>query len=77
MFYLNPLDPPPREPLVENHGLFAIHDQRCAVLSGEHAVLELGQGVFHPSWKAQSDGWHLVHADTVFKRWLVRTFLRR
>jgi hypothetical protein len=67
----------PREPRVENHGIFAHHDQRCAVYSGQSAVLELGEGVFHPSWKAQSDGWQLVHADTRFKRWLVRAFLRR
>lgn len=62
----------PREPTVDNHGIFARHDQRCAVYSGEHAVLNLNEGIFHPSWKAQRDGWRLVYANTWWKRTLVR-----
>lgn len=62
----------PREPRVDNHGIFAQHDQRCAVLRGEHAVLDCGEGVFYPSWKAQKAGWHLVHAKTWFQRLALR-----
>lgn len=62
----------PREPIVENHGIFAEHDQRCAVLHGQHAVLELGNGVFHPSWKAQAEGWRLVQAKNWFQRMALR-----
>lgn len=62
----------PREPRVEIHGPIATHDQRCAVLSGQHAVLDLNRGVFKPSWKAQELGWQLVCADTWWKRLLVR-----
>jgi hypothetical protein len=65
-----------REPQVENHGIFAEHDQCCAVYWAESAVLGLSRGIFEPSWKAQQDGWQLVRARTKFQRWLVRTFLR-
>ena len=67
----------PREPEIDNHGLFARHDQRCAVLKGEHAVFDCNEGVFHPSWKAQSDGWQLIRADTWWRRLLVRAAQRR
>lgn len=68
---------PPREPWIENHGIFAHHDQQCAVYTGEHAVLDLSQGVFYPSWKAQGDGWRLVRADTWWRRALCWLALRR
>lgn len=62
----------PREPLVEVLGPLALHDQRCAVLPGESAVLYMNDGVFHPSWKAQIDGWHLVRATTRVQRFILR-----
>lgn len=62
----------PREPTIEVHGPVATHDQRCAVMPGESAVLDLNAGVFLPSWKAQAEGWHLVQART----WLQRMALR-
>lgn len=62
----------PREPEIEVHGPVAAHDQRCAVLPGTSAVLNLSIGVFEPSWKAQSQGWRLVQART----WLQRLALR-
>lgn len=54
----------PREPFIEIHGPAAVHDQRCAVLRGEFAVLGMDRGVFEPSWPAQASGWRLVRART-------------
>ncbi len=63
----------PREPTVfTDGGPWATHDQRCAVLKGEPAVIDIGTGVFHPSWKAQSMGYRLVKADTLIRRVIVR-----
>lgn len=73
-----PLDTLPREPEMYNFGMGYNHDQACAVHhSGDDrrfAVHDSNDGVFHPSWKAQSEGWFLVSAKTPFKRWLLRTF---
>ena len=63
-----------RQPTVENHGLFAEHDQACAVFQDQPAVLDCRSGVFKPSWRAQQDGWTLVKLDTRWKRfayWLM------
>ncbi|SBT10655.1 hypothetical protein PROAA_610015 [Candidatus Propionivibrio aalborgensis] len=62
----------PREPTIELHGPAATHDQRCAVMSGESAVLDLDTGVFLPCWKAQAEGWHLVQARTWWQRLALR-----
>ena len=51
----------------------AYHDQACAVYHGtEHAVYHLNSNTFQPSWKAQADGWHLVHATTRLQRFVLR-----
>lgn len=63
-----------REPKIECHGPAATHDQSCAVLRGESAVLNLNLGVFEPSWKAQEKGWHLVHARTWLQKLALRLF---
>jgi hypothetical protein len=62
----------PRAPNIENHGIFAMHDQACAVHHEASAVYDCNTGVFHPSWRAQSDGWQLVQA----KHWWQRVLLR-
>lgn len=62
----------PREPTIETHGPVARHDQRCAVLRGASAVLDMDQWVFHPSWRAQAEGWALVQARTRFQRLALR-----
>lgn len=43
-------------------GPWATHDMPCGVHfdKGEKAVLNLNDGVFEPSWRAQSEGWRLV-----------------
>lgn len=61
-----------REPTIEIHGPVARHDQRCAVLRGAAAVLDMDQWVFQPSWRAQADGWALVQARTRFQRLALR-----
>ena len=65
---------PPPEPGIHDEGPIAFHTQRCAVLAGQHAVLDLGSGVFMPSWEARAQGWHLVKADTFVKRLALRFF---
>jgi hypothetical protein len=50
----------------------ARHNQACAVYHHDtSAVLNCNTGVFHPSWKAQQEGWRLVRADNWWKRLLV------
>jgi len=65
---------PPPEPLIHCEGPVAFHTQRCAVLPGQHAVLDLNAGVFRPSWTAQQQGWRLVRADTWLRRLALRLF---
>lgn len=62
----------PRKPTIDNHGIVAFHDQCCAVNWNDSAVLNLDKGVFEPSWTAQGEGWRLVHANTWWKRLLVK-----
>jgi len=64
----------PREPEIKIYGPLADHDQRCAVLHGEPAVLDLQTGVFFPSWKAQEKGWHLVRAKTLIQKLALKLF---
>jgi hypothetical protein len=61
-----------RKPTIVNEGLYAQHDQCCAVIHSEPAVMDCATWVFHPSWKAQAEGWRLVKADSRFKRWILR-----
>jgi hypothetical protein len=62
----------PREPYLNNNGLYAEHDQRCAVIAYKPAVIDCQTGVFHPSWEAQSRGWRLVQAKSWFQRLALR-----
>lgn len=68
------IDPRVRHPDIEFVGPgVAIHNQACAVYHHTtSAVLDCNTGVFHPSWKAQQEGWRLVHANTAWKRFLLR-----
>ncbi len=62
-----------RVPNIENHGLMAFHDQACPVYSTtEPAVFDCNTSIFHPSWRAQGQGWRLVKADTWLKRLALR-----
>lgn len=54
-------------------GPWVSHDKACAVFYNEEsAVYDIGQQTFQPSWKAQSRGWKLVHADN----WLRKLVLK-
>lgn len=63
-------------PTIAVDGPVAHHDMPCAVNRDNHAVLDLSQGVFKPSWECQEQGWHLIKADTKFQRWLIRKFFK-
>lgn len=67
---------PIRKPIITHLGLVTCHDQSCAVLPDEHAVYNYNTGIFHPSWKAQIQGYHLVHADSKFKKLLIKWFFK-
>jgi hypothetical protein len=67
------MDTKPREPTwYECNPMFASHDQRCAVEEGEFAVYNCQTGVFHPSWKAQKDGWRMIQVTTWWQRLLFK-----
>lgn len=58
-------------------GPWVTHNAPCSVFGDEHAVLDLNNGIFLPSWKAQGEGWRLVKADTRFRRWILHTLFKR
>jgi hypothetical protein len=68
----------PRKPEFLDLGIVVEHNQACCVYhSGadiRSAVIECNTGVFHPSWRAQQEGWKLVQAKSWFQRWLLNTF---
>lgn len=43
-------------------GPWAKHNYPCPVYRKLPAVIDVGTGIFSPSWEAQRDGWHLVQA---------------
>ena len=57
-------------------GPWAMHNYPCPVYSDEPAVLEIHDGVFHPSWKAQSEGWALVKTSG-WRGWVIKKLLNR
>lgn len=63
-----------RQPTITNIGLYADHDQCCAVFHGEPAVMGCADEIFRPSWKAQREGWQLVRADSWIKKLALRIF---
>jgi hypothetical protein len=66
----------PRKPAIVVRGPVAEHDQCCAVYNTESAVLDLSEGVFKPSWRAQRIGWHLIRARTRMQRLALRIFFQ-
>lgn len=55
--------------IVTDGGPWADHDMACPVYYlSKPAVLDLNTGVFHPSWKAQDQGWRLVKITNRFQR---------
>lgn len=61
----------PRQPTIDTDGgPWATHDMACAVCRKEHAVLDLGTGIFRPCWTCQEKGWRLAKPGW-FARWLL------
>lgn len=52
-----------------------MHDMPCPIHREEPAVLNLGDGIFHPSWKAQREGWMLIKPPRWIK-WLLKKCLK-
>jgi hypothetical protein len=53
-------------------GPWATHDMACAVCHERKAILELGEGTFHPCHVCQAHGWDLIERPSKFNRWLGR-----
>lgn len=66
------------KPQIKEHdsGLALTHNMPCAVLyeDNQPAVYERKTGIFHPSWKAHTKGWRLVHAENWLQRLILRIF---
>jgi len=59
--------------VVTDGGPWATHDMACAVYSGSKpAVIDLNQGVFFPSWEAQSKGWRLIKVTNRFQHFVLQ-----
>lgn len=68
---------PLMQPRVETDGgPWATHNMPCCVHSEYPAVYDLGTGMFHPSWKAQEEGWALVKLPR-WARWLLNKYRMR
>lgn len=52
-------------------GPWVSHNYPCPLYRTEPAVWDMNSNVFLPSWAAQREGWHLVHAAG-WKLWLLR-----
>lgn len=65
-------------PTVDDHGLGLVaHNMPCIVQNGvyrdvEPAVIDVNSGIFHPSWRAQRDGWFLIRARSQWQRFVCR-----
>jgi len=57
-----------------NGSPFCSHNYPCPVYFNLHAVYDMNEGIFKPSWKAQNEGFRLIKADTKIKRFIIRVF---
>ncbi len=57
-------------------GPWATHNMPCCIHADSHAVYDLGTGIFHPSWKAQKEGWALVKLPG-WACWLLKKYRMR
>ena len=57
-----------RRPHIEDYGIYADHDQACAVCRDRHAVLRLDGWVFEPCWQCQAKGWRIDQRRPLWKR---------
>ena len=54
-------------------GIVAEHNMPCCVYQDHHAVLHMNTGIFHPSRRAQYEGYRLVRVqNTKLARFLVK-----
>jgi len=44
----------------EDYGPVVEHNMPCCIYPHRHAVVFTNTGHFHPSWKAQEQGWMLI-----------------
>lgn len=58
------------EPVISTDGLWAEHDQACAVCQVKKAVLNLETGIFEPCWGCQSLGYLTHNPPKWYRRFL-------
>ena len=56
--------------VITDGGPWAFHNMPCAVYQDKKAVLNLGKGIYGPSWKAKSHGYILVKVPKWLRRLL-------
>ena len=62
--------------IVSDAGPWATHNMPCPIYynKGVKAVLDLGSGIFLPSWKAQREGYMLVKVPK-YLRWFMKKYV--
>jgi len=63
---------PVRKPTIDNHVLYAHHDQACAVCRERHAIMYMNRWVFMPCDTCRADGWQLMRR---VGRWPLRRWV--
>jgi len=58
-------------------GPWVSHDYPCPIYHKLNSVYVMKDGTFQPSWVAQNEGYHLIKADTWFKRLIFNLIFRR
>lgn len=62
------------KPNIHNEGLWATHDQACAVCHENPAVIDCDTEVFKPCWKCQKSGWELTN-NTIIQ--IIKKFINK
>jgi len=52
-------------------GPWAEHDRCCPVYADKNAVLDIGTGIFSPSWEARNEGYILIRVKNRFIRFFL------
>lgn len=61
---------------VHDSGLVATHNYPCPVCQENHAVYDLGAGIFQPCWICQAKGWQLHRVESRLSKAVGKTWDR-
>ena len=61
-----------------DYGLGCDHNMPCCIhFDTEKAVYSMNDGIFEPSWKAQTNGYRLIKINNIFQKWIYRLFFNK